>query len=421
MAGLDYLFNAPPASVTGNVSSVQNVPDWLQEYERAMAGKATEVAGQGYQPYPGQQVAGFNNDQMNAFQQVRDNQGSWQPGMGSAMGSASGIADAAQAGTTAANGAAQNGWNAASGYAGQSAGAAGSAIDAAQQGTGMANAYGAGAVGAVAGPSQSWTNNYQQYMSPYTQSVVDEIGRQGNLNLQQNILPGINSTFGASGQFGSGRNAAIVGQGISQAQQGISGLQSQALQSGYGEAANIFGQDANRAQQQQQMQSQANLSAGQLANSGAALNANTALSAAGQYGNLGSMMGSLGMQQGNLYNQGATINSGALDTQAQRMGALTQLQQGLQNQDTAALGAVGGQQQALQQQGDTAAYNDFLSQRNYDWQNLANMNSVIHGLPMSTSSTQAGNTNTYGAGQSPLGWLSSLYGAGQAASQGSGG
>jgi hypothetical protein len=593
MAGLDYLFNGTPQSLTNATTSTTDLPDWYQEYQRAMAGKATEVAGRGYTPYPGQQVAGFNNDQMNAFQQVRNNQGSWQPGLGSAMGSASGIAGAANAGTSAANAAAQGGYNSAigygnqamgqasgaygtaGGYAGQSAGAAGAAqgaagsaasnanhaaqsgwnsaagnyghansaagigaaigtqgmananqaaqggynaaasgfggsngaaygaMGAAAQGTGVANAYGAGAVNAVSGPSQNWTGNFQQYMSPYTHSVVDEIGRQGNLNLTQNILPSIGSTFAGSGQFGSGRNAAIVGQGISQAQQGISGLQAQALENGYSQAGNLFNQDANRAQQQQQMQGQTALSAGQLANAGASLNANTALGAAGQlgtnsnnlgalgmqqaniynqganmagalqmnaagqyantaqgmgnlgmqqaniynqggqltantdmnaaqqYGSLGNMMGnlgmqqaglsqnvgqmagSLGMQQGSLYNQGATINSGALDSQAQRMGALTQLQQSMQNQDTAALGAVGGQQQALQQAGDTAAYNDFQNQNNYDWTNLANMNSVLRGMPMNSQTTSAGNTAAQGAGVSPLGWLNSLYGSSQ--------
>lgn len=342
MAGLDYLFNGTPASLTQATTSTTNLPDWYQEYQRAMAGKATEVAGQGYQAYPGEQVAGFNGDQQNAFQQVRDNQGSWQPGMGAALGSASGIADAAGTGTA------------------------------------QAGQYAQGAVNATAGPAASWTNNWQQYMSPYTQSVVDEIGRQGNLNLQQNVLPGINSTFTGSGQFGSGRNAAILGQGVAQAQGNISGQQANALEAGYGQAASIFGQDANRQQQQEQMQ------------------ANTGLGAAG------------------VANNSATINSGALDSQAQRLGALTQLQQSMQNQDTAALGAVGGQEQALQQAGDTAGLNNFNEQKNYDWTNLANMNSILRGMPLSGSTAQAGQTTQSGAGVSPLGWLTSLYGTSQA-------
>lgn len=307
MAGLDYLWSNPPASMTSATSSMNDLPDWYQEMIRGIASKGTQIAGQGYQPFQGSQVAGFNPDQEAAFGQVRANQGVWQPAMGAALGSAGDIQSS------------------------------------------------------ISPNTKQWTDPgvAASYMSPYTKQVTDEIAREGNQNLNQNILPGISSTFTGNGQFGSARNAAAMGQGIEGAQKDITGAQSQALQAGYGEGAQIFGQDQSREQQQQEM------------------------------------------------------NAAAADTSAQRYGALGQMQQYMGNQDTAALGAVGGQEQGLEQQGDTAAYNDYLRQTGWDWSQLGNIDSLLRGMPMNSQQTSTGGTQYQGAGVSPLGWLNALYGSSQ--------
>lgn len=343
---LDYLFNgSPPQNVTASTSSVSGLPDWYQEYLRGIAGKGTEIAGRGYQQYPGQRLAGFNDDQQHSFDTVRGSQGAWQP------------------------------------YVDSATSAAGQALPTAQAFLGAGAKYAGNAVDSAGGPAATWTNNWKQYMSPYTSSVVDEIGRLGNRNLNENVLSGVNDSFIGSGGFGSDRNADMIGRGIRDAQTNISGLQSQALQQGYGTSAGIFGADANRAQGQQQLQANTGLQAGQLANSGAQVGAATA------------------------------------DASAQRYGALGQLGQTLGYQDAGALGTIGAARQGLAQQGMDLGYNNFQEQKNFDWNNLNNLNSVLRGMQLPTSQTSVTNQPYGNVGTSPLQWATSLYGLGNANSQ----
>lgn len=340
---LDYLWNAPPASVTQSGASSTQLPDWYQEYIRGIAGKGTEVAGRGYTPYQGTRIADFNADQKNSFNTIRQNQGVWKPTVNGALTAAQGIGSAATAGVN------------------------------------KANQFGQQAVNSAAGPGAGdWTQNYQKYMSPYTSSVVDEIGRLGNQNLFQNIMPEINGTFTGSGQFGSTRNAEYLGRGIRDAQLGITGQQAAALESGYGTAGNLFNADASRQQQQQQMQANTALSAGQLANTG------------------------------------AQVQTAALDSQAARLGALGQTQQQLTNNDAASLGAIGGQQQQLQQQGYDTAYQEFLKQQGWDADQLNMLNSLVRGMQLPTTTAATSSSQSTGTGTSPLQWVNALYGMTQA-------
>jgi hypothetical protein len=328
MGALDFLTSpTAPATGTSTTASQSGVPDWYSDYIRGIAGKGVELAGNAQEgQIPQQSIAGFTPDQVAAFQQVRDNQGAWKPGL-------------EQAGQTVQ-------------------GAIGSAQQAGQQ----ANA-------AVAGPSQNWTDPGTQsaYMSPYTSSVVNEIARLGNQNFNENIMPQINASMIGSGQFGSTRNAANLGNAATQAQQNITGQQASALESGYSTAGNLFNQDAARQQQQQQMQGQTALGAGQLA-------------------------ATTGLQGG------------------QQQGALAQAGSALGMQDAQGMQAIGQQQQQLQQTGLDTDYNNLVAQQQYGWNNLNNLNTIVRGaqLPTSqTSMTQGPLSRTQGA--SPLAQLASGY------------
>jgi len=407
MSGLDFLFNGqPPQSVTSSVSSVTGMPDWYQEYIRGIAGKATEAAGQGYTQYQDPRLAGFTPNQQQAFGLTQQNVGSWQPYTQAATQAAQQSLPTASAmlGAGAQYGADAAGM--AQGAAGQAGGYAGN-----NMAPGVAMGAGQAAMGAVGGPSANWTNNWQQYMSPYTSGVVNEIGRLGNQNLRENVLGGINDSFIGSGGFGSDRNADMIGRGIRDAQTNISGLQSQALQQGYGTSANIFGQDAARQQQQQQLQSQTALGAGTLGsgalNQYAQLGAQTALGA----GQLGS---NAALQAGQLANSGAQIGAAAADQSAARFGQLGQQQSTLGYQDAGALGAIGTTQQGLNQQGMDLGYQNFLEQRGWNWDQLNNLNSVTRGMQLPTNQTTVQNSPYGNVGTSPLQWANMLYGLGNA-------
>ena len=142
----------------------------------------------------------------------------------------------------------------------------------------------------------------QQYMSPYTQDVVNSIGTLGQRNIQQNLAPQATAGAVGSGQFGSQRGAQVLGQTIQNANTDILAQQNQALQTGYQNAM------AN-AQKQQALEAQLGQTAGNLAAAG----------------------------QSNLINA-ATVG-----------GNLAGQQQQLSLADVNALATLGGQQQTIEQ------------------------------------------------------------------------
>lgn len=291
---------------SGSSYSTNNLPGWYTDFQRNLTGAATNVVqGAAGQPVPHQQQAGFTGDQTQSFQMVRDAMGNWVPLMNAAGANTAGAVPTA---------------------------------------TGYAN----NAVNAVAGPSRNWPQEYRQYMSPYTASVVDEIGRLGNRNFTENIAPAVDSSFIGNGQFGSTRNAEIMGRAARDSAADTLGKQQMALESGYKTAADIFGADADRTQRQQSLQAQTSLSAGKT---------------------LGDLMLQTGAQQGNL---------GAL---MQKLGL----------GDATALNTTGGQQQAQAQGALDLLYKNAMADRNAPMDLLSWAKSIIAGTaaPQESSSSQS--------------------------------
>ena len=85
------------------------------------------------------------------------------------------------------------------------------------------------------------------YMNPYTNAVVGEMGRLQQRNIQENILPNLGGAAVGTGQFGSRRQQQITGNVLRDLQSDLLGKQMQALQTGYGEAAKTAQTDLSRA------------------------------------------------------------------------------------------------------------------------------------------------------------------------------
>jgi hypothetical protein len=100
-----------------------------------------------------------------------------------------------------------------------------------------------------------------QFMNPYTSAVVDEIARRGQQNWQQTVAPGVTAGAVGSGQFGSTRGAQTLANAGRDVTLGTTGLQSQALQSGYQNAVQA-------ALQEQQIQNALAQTMGQLSSTG---------------------------------------------------------------------------------------------------------------------------------------------------------
>ena len=88
------------------------------------------------------------------------------------------------------------------------------------------------------------------YMNPYTQNVVDEMGRLQGRQINENLLPAMQGAAGAMGSFGSSRQFNATGNMLRDMQSNLMGQQYGALNTGYNNAMT-----AAQADLQRQMQS----------------------------------------------------------------------------------------------------------------------------------------------------------------------
>jgi hypothetical protein len=107
------------------------------------------------------------------------------------------------------------------------------APEAAFAGTGTvgAGAQLAGMSGTTAAP-----DIISSYMNPYTKTVVDELARQQQQNIQRNVLPALRAAGVATGGFGSSRQAGMTGQTLADMEANLLGQQYQALNTGFNTA-----------------------------------------------------------------------------------------------------------------------------------------------------------------------------------------
>ena len=143
--------------------------------------------------------------------------------------------------------------------------------------------------------------NVNQFMNPYTQDVVNQIGVLGQRNIQENLAPQATAGAVGTGQFGSQRGAQVLGNTLRDAATNITAQQQQALQQGYTQALQA-------AQNQQQL----GLSAGsQLANL-AGQQQNLGLQDVNALSTLGAQQQQIGQNQQLFPLQALTAESGIL-------------------------------------------------------------------------------------------------------------
>jgi hypothetical protein len=212
-------------------------------------------------------------------------------------------------------------------------------------GTALAGTAGLGSIGTANQLGQvgqqyanQVTNPYAQqaYMSPYMQNVVDV---QKNEALRDAQMRNVGANLGA------------------------------ARQGTYGGARQVLAEQERNRNLQQQM---ANIQATGTQN---------AFQAAQQAQQYGAGLGLQGLQ-------GQLAGYGQAGQLAGTLGQLGQTQFGQQQAITQGLQNVGAVQQAQAQQGLDMAYQDFLKQRNYPYQQLAFMSDMTRGLPLSQAAQQ---------------------------------
>lgn len=164
------------------------LPAWYTQYAQNLTGKAMAASEEPYQRYNLPRIAGFSPEQEQAFAMAPGAAASYKPYLSTA---------------------------------GQLA---------TQAGTGSFTAPGVA----------------QQYMNPYIQQVVAGIGDTAARNLREKILPEVNRTFVGGGTFGGSRSAEFTNRAIRDANASALSQQVQALQQGYGQAADIYGSEMGR-------------------------------------------------------------------------------------------------------------------------------------------------------------------------------
>ena len=302
------------------------------------------------------------------------------------------------------------------GYGAMGAGYGGRGVQAAEQGFGAGEAF-----------ARQATDPYamQAYMSPYMQNAVDYQKSQAIRDFEVGQQAQKARAVGA-GAFGGSRQAIAESEAQRNLSNQLAGIQAtgtqkafedaqrqqqfganlglQGLQAGYGglglgmQGAGVGLSGLGTALQGQQARMQSLGQAGQLLGQGiqgaqAGLQGVGAQQAAGQLGLQGTAQG---MQGAGMGLQGVQAATGAGQLGLQGFGAATQaagtlgtLGQTQFGQEQAILGEqqkVGAIQQAQAQQGLDLAYQDFLKQRNYPYQQLAFQSDMLRGLPLSQAS-----------------------------------
>ncbi len=100
----------------------------------------------------------------------------------------------------------------------------------------------------IAGSTRSFTDPsiVAQYMNPYTQNVVSGIGSAAGRNLYENLLPQVNRTFVGGGTFGGSRSAEFTARAVRDANAAALSEQNKALREGYESGMGQFNTEAGR-------------------------------------------------------------------------------------------------------------------------------------------------------------------------------
>lgn len=388
---------------TTTSTTTSDVPKWMRGYMENVLGKAQTISNDPYQKYTGPSIAGFTPNQTAAFDNIANLHNTYAPTQQAALDSAtqgantaSGIFDAGAGNINASTG--YNPLAAVAPYLGAS-----STYDAAAAGQPWLNAASnfqnsaatAGAPGGI-----------MDYMSPYMGSVVQGIQDTANMNWNQNIMPGINDKFVGSGQYGSGRNAEVLGRAAGNFQTGLSSNISNALQSGYGMASDSASRQAQLlaglgGQSLTGASTAGGLATSQIGNllNQAKTGADATAAQAQNLQNAGTALGNLKATQG-AQELAAGTTMGNLAQQTQQT-ALT---------DAQAQQAVGQQEQQLNQSNLDLAKSDYLAEANHPKDMTEWMAGIIRGLP----ATNQGQTTSQNPAYS-ISPLAALGGAGATA------
>ena len=432
MSAVDFLFegSAPTPGSTTGTSTVQ-LPEWYTQYTTDMLGKAQAISNLPYAQYTGPRIAGFTPTETAGFEATKAAAGAYQPFLdqaSSALGRAAQTSGLGAAEPTFGQAAGMMGATAAAPYLTQSAGMSG--VSAAQpffgQATPMIQRAGEASAVSAAQPylgaaARTFPQAAQEYMSPYLKNVVEQMGDIGVRQLQEKYLPAIGQEFISAGQFGPGRGSSRMGEfgarALRDVQQSILAEQSKALQAGYGQAADIYGQDVGRLAQLAGTVGQLStadynrmLESGvRIADIGAKTGQLTAEDAQ-RLAEIGKATGTLTQQDaanlariGEARGQLSQQDAANLQALASKYSMLGESAQALGLRGAEATTGVGAKERGMQQANLDLAYEDFLRQEKYPAEQVKFLSEILQGVKLpETTITQETTTPALPGGPSSM-------------------
>jgi hypothetical protein len=382
-----------------------NMPKEGMEQYVGLLGRGSTASQQPYQPYDQQRIAGFTDMQSEAQRRAAGQQLPGQTGEASniAANLAYGPSGIGQQGYGMMDFAARTGSTAGQ----QTAGGNYAANQMLRQGDPTAQGqYGMSGIasGMDASNAQRWIDPgiSQQYMDPYMQQVVDIQKRESNRDFgqQSQMQRAKTGMTGGVGGIGGYRDQILQAEANRNQMQNLGDIQQKGLQESWRQGQATFGAD----EQRQLAAAQQRAQAGQALSEQSRLGQQLGLEGLKgymqdtQFGrqmglDTSKFMGSLGSQ---MADQGRQQQALSLDS-AKTLGLLGQQQYEQERGLTDQMDKYGAQQQALQQKYLDQQYQDFLTQKDYEWDQINRMSQLLHGQNLGSVQTQQGPGQSMGS------------------------
>jgi hypothetical protein len=417
MGVLDFLFegSAPTPGTTTGTTTVQ-LPEWYTQYTTDMLGRAQAAANLPYAQYGGPRIAGFTPTERAGFEATKAAAAAYQPFLqqaGATLGQAGGVSGMAAAEPTFAQAAGMRGAVTAAPYFTQAGGMSGLTAAQPMFTQAMAPIQQAGQASAVtaaspflAGAARTFPQAAQEYMSPYLKNVVEQIGDIGVRQLQEKYLPAVGQEFIQAGQFGVGPGSTRMGEfgarALRDVNEAIIAEQAKALQAGYGQAADIYGQDVGRLAQLAGTVGQLStadynrlLESGvRIADIGAKTGQLTSDDAQ-RLAEIGKVTGTLTQQDaanlariGEARGQLSQQDAANLQALASKYSMLGEASQTMGLRGGEAITGVGEKERQMQQANLNLAYQDFLRQEQYPKEQIKFLSDVLSGVQLPSTTVQ---------------------------------
>ena len=201
------LFQGAPQTATSYTTSTTETPRWMQDAIFNQIQISQNLANRPFESYDLPTVAELSPLQQQAYRQVQEAQGAYQPDLDASAAGIRALAGLAPLPGTPTNIIPTN----------------------TQTGLGAAQSY-------FDEAKKDTYTDVSNYFNPYQRDVMDQLAEQGARNLQENLLPAVSDAFIRAGQFGSSRMGDFGARALRDTQEAVLAQQAELANTGYAQA-----------------------------------------------------------------------------------------------------------------------------------------------------------------------------------------